>query len=134
MNADGQIYLRSGTFANPSGISRSFKNISTTISQGEVVVIVGPSGSGKSTFLRSLNLLEEPTAGQIPFLRERISPIPKANINLYRQHIGMVFQHFNLFSPQDDSAEHDACAHPAAETSEKRKLSRRPCSFWIGSV
>ncbi|HJD32756.1 MAG TPA: amino acid ABC transporter ATP-binding protein [Candidatus Eisenbergiella stercorigallinarum] len=84
------------------GLCKSFgetavlKNISTTISQGEVVVIVGPSGSGKSTFLRSLNLLEEPTAGQILFEGNDITD-PATNINKYRQHIGMVFQHFNLF-------------------------------------
>ena len=60
------------------------------------MVIVGPSGSGKSTFLRSLNLLEEPTAGQILFEGNDITD-PATNINKYRQHIGMVFQHFNLF-------------------------------------
>ena len=71
-------------------------HISTTIKQGEVVVIVGPSGSGKSTFLRSLNLLEEPTGGSITFEGLNITD-PKCNINKYRQKIGMVFQHFNLF-------------------------------------
>ncbi|HIY60242.1 MAG TPA: amino acid ABC transporter ATP-binding protein [Candidatus Eisenbergiella pullistercoris] len=78
------------------GETAVLKNISTTISQGEVVVIVGPSGSGKSTFLRSLNLLEEPTSGQILFEGNDITD-PATNINKYRQHIGMVFQHFNLF-------------------------------------
>lgn len=71
-------------------------HISTTISKGEVVVIVGPSGSGKSTFLRSLNLLERPTGGQILFEGRDITD-PKSDINLHRQKIGMVFQHFNLF-------------------------------------
>ena len=61
------------------------------------MVIVGPSGSGKSTFLRSLNLLEMPTGGQILFEGKDITD-PKSNINLYRQKIGMVFQHFNLFA------------------------------------
>lgn len=70
--------------------------ISTQIYQGEVVVIIGPSGSGKSTFLRSLNLLEEPTSGAIYFEGQNITD-PKNNINKYRQKIGMVFQHFNLF-------------------------------------
>ena len=70
--------------------------ISTNIFQGEVVVIVGPSGSGKSTFLRSLNLLEEPTGGSICFEGLNITD-PKCNINQYRRKIGMVFQHFNLF-------------------------------------
>ena len=71
-------------------------HISTEIRKGEVVVIIGPSGSGKSTFLRSLNLLEEPTGGSITFEGLNITD-PKCNINKYRQKIGMVFQHFNLF-------------------------------------
>ncbi len=71
-------------------------HIDATINQGEVVVIIGPSGSGKSTFLRSLNLLEEPTGGQIFFEGTDITD-KHLNIDTYRQKIGMVFQHFNLF-------------------------------------
>jgi len=70
--------------------------ISTEIHQGEVVVVIGPSGSGKSTFLRSLNLLEIPTGGQILFEGADITD-PKVDINRHRQKIGMVFQQFNLF-------------------------------------
>ena len=70
--------------------------ISTDICQGEVVAIIGPSGSGKSTFLRSLNLLEVPTGGQILFEGTDITD-PKVDINRHRQKIGMVFQQFNLF-------------------------------------
>jgi polar amino acid transport system ATP-binding protein len=66
------------------------------IHKGEVVVIIGPSGSGKSTFLRSLNLLELPTDGQVLFEGVDITD-PKVNINKHRQKMGMVFQHFNLF-------------------------------------
>ncbi len=66
------------------------------ISQGEVVVIIGPSGSGKSTFLRCLNLLEDVTEGEIYVDDEQINT-PKVNINVVRQKMGMVFQHFNLF-------------------------------------
>ena len=66
------------------------------ISQGEVVVIIGPSGSGKSTFLRCLNLLEDVTEGEIYVDNELINT-PKVNINVVRQKMGMVFQHFNLF-------------------------------------
>ncbi len=83
-------------------LSKSFdkldvlNNISTEIKEGEVVVIVGPSGSGKSTFLRSLNLLETPTSGTIEFEGTPITD-KKVNIDEYRQKIGMVFQHFNLF-------------------------------------
>lgn len=70
--------------------------ISETINQGEKVVIIGPSGSGKSTFLRCLNLLENPTEGEIWFEGNNITN-PKTNINKLRQKMGMVFQQFNLF-------------------------------------
>lgn len=72
------------------------KGINIEIKKGEVVVIIGPSGCGKSTFLRTLNLLEEPTGGQILFDSADITA-PKSNINEHRQKIGMVFQQFNLF-------------------------------------
>ena len=66
------------------------------VKKGEVVAIIGPSGSGKSTLLRSLNLLEEPTAGEIYFEGVELSS-KKIDINRHRQKMGMVFQHFNLF-------------------------------------
>lgn len=72
------------------------KGISTEICQGEVVAIIGPSGCGKSTFLRSMNLLEEPTSGQILFEGTDITD-KSVDINKMRQKIGMVFQQFNLF-------------------------------------
>lgn len=72
------------------------KDITEDIRTGEKIVIIGPSGSGKSTFLRCLNLLEMPTAGTIIFDGQEITD-PKANINEIRRHMGMVFQHFNLF-------------------------------------
>lgn len=72
------------------------KDISTEIYQGEVVAILGPSGSGKSTFLRCMNLLERPTKGRIYFNEQEITQ-PKTNILQIRQHLVMVFQHFNLF-------------------------------------
>ncbi len=72
------------------------KGISTEIKRGEVVCIIGASGSGKSTFLRCLNLLEEPTGGNIYFDGIDITD-PKININQHRQKMGMVFQQFNLF-------------------------------------
>lgn len=72
------------------------KGINEHIKPGEVVAIIGPSGSGKSTFLRCLNLLEEVTEGQI-FVDDELINSPKADINLIRQKMGMVFQQFNLF-------------------------------------
>ncbi len=71
-------------------------DVSTTIKRGEVVFVVGPSGSGKSTFLRSLNLLEKPTSGEIIFEGKKITA-KHVNINKFRCKVGMVFQHFNLF-------------------------------------
>ena len=75
---------------------RALDDVSFTVPKGQFVAIIGPSGSGKSTFLRSLNLLEMPTGGEILFEGKAITD-PKSDINVYRQKIGMVFQHFNLF-------------------------------------
>lgn len=75
---------------------KALDNITTEIKKGEVVVVIGPSGSGKSTFLRCLNLLETPTSGRICFEGTDITD-KKTNINIHRQKMGMVFQHFNLF-------------------------------------
>ena len=74
----------------------ALNHINAEIKSGEVVVVVGPSGSGKSTFLRCLNLLEEPTEGQVFFEGVDITD-NKNNINVHRQKMGMVFQQFNLF-------------------------------------
>ena len=78
-----------------SGV-KALDGISTEVHHGEVMVVIGPSGSGKSTFLRCLNLLEMPTGGTVTFGGVDITD-PKVNINLHRQKMGMVFQHFNLF-------------------------------------
>ena len=78
------------------GAVKALDGVSNEIHKGEVVVVIGPSGSGKSTFLRCLNLLEHPTDGKILFEGVDITD-PKCNINLHRQKMGMVFQHFNLF-------------------------------------
>ena len=76
------------------------KGINVNIYKGDVVFVVGPSGSGKSTFLRCLNLLEEPTQGQIYFEGTDITD-PKTDIDKHRQKMGMVFQQFNLFPHMD---------------------------------
>lgn len=93
---DNQVLFQVKNLGKSFGSNKVLDDISTEITQGEVVVIIGPSGSGKSTFLRCLNLLEEPTEGHILF--EGIDITDKStNINIHRQKIGMVFQHFNLF-------------------------------------
>ena len=85
------------------GLKKSFgeievlKGIDEHISKGEKVVIIGPSGSGKSTFLRCLNLMEKPTAGEILFDGQDITRLKEKDIDGVRQRMGMVFQHFNLF-------------------------------------
>lgn len=78
------------------GKQEVLRGIDEHIAPGEKIVIIGPSGSGKSTFLRCMNLLERPTSGQIIFDGIDITD-PKTDINKVRQHMGMVFQHFNLF-------------------------------------
>lgn len=75
---------------------KALDGVSADIHKGEVVVVIGPSGSGKSTFLRCLNLLEVPTHGHILFNGTDITD-EKTDINVHRQKMGMVFQHFNLF-------------------------------------
>ena len=78
------------------GTVKALNGIDVSIRRGEVTVVIGPSGSGKSTFLRCLNLLEVPTSGQVIFEGTDITD-PSVNLNLHRQRMGMVFQHFNLF-------------------------------------
>ena len=88
------------------GVIRALDGVFVDIQKGEVVGIIGPSGSGKSTLLRSLNLLEVPTEGEVIFhniditkkkFRNKHGKVEKVDINLHRQKMGMVFQHFNLF-------------------------------------
>ena len=78
------------------GDIKALNGVNASVKKGEVVVVIGPSGSGKSTFLRCLNLLEVPTGGQVLFEGVDITD-KRADINLHRQKMGMVFQHFNLF-------------------------------------
>lgn len=79
------------------GENKVLNGISVKIEKGDIICVIGPSGSGKSTFLRCLNCMEDPTGGQIIFNGVDIAD-PKVDINIHRRHMGMVFQHFNLFN------------------------------------
>lgn len=94
--SDKNVLIQVKDLKKAFGTNQVLDGITTDICQGEVVAVIGPSGSGKSTFLRSLNLLEIPTGGQILFEGTDITD-PKVDINRHRQKIGMVFQQFNLF-------------------------------------
>ena len=96
MTTDPIISVRNLEKHFNEGELKALRGVSADIHKGEVVVVIGPSGSGKSTFLRCLNLLEAPTKGTITFEGVDITD-PKVNINIHRQKMGMVFQHFNLF-------------------------------------
>ena len=93
---DALIQVRNLKKHYNKGKIKALDGIDIDIYKGDVMVVIGPSGSGKSTFLRSLNLLEEPTEGDIFFEGINIAK-EKINVDLYRQKMGMVFQHFNLF-------------------------------------
>ena len=93
---NGEVLLDIQGLEKHFGDNHVLQGISTQIRKGEVVAIIGPSGCGKSTFLRSLNLLEEPTGGKIFFEGTEITG-PDTDVNRIRRKIGMVFQQFNLF-------------------------------------
>ncbi len=95
MNGD-KVLIKIENLQKSFGSLEVLRGVTTEIRQGEVVAIIGPSGCGKSTFLRSLNLLEEPTGGTITFEGVDITD-KKVNVDRMRQKIGMVFQQFNLF-------------------------------------
>lgn len=94
--AQGKVLLEIRNMTKAYGDHIVLENINIDVHQGEVIAIIGPSGCGKSTFLRSINLLEVPTAGTISFEGTNITD-KSVNINKVRQKIGMVFQQFNLF-------------------------------------
>ena len=96
MSADIIISVKNLKKSFNKGSFFALNGVNADIKRGEVVVVIGPSGSGKSTFLRCLNLLEMPTDGTVTFDNVNITD-PSVNINIHRQRMGMVFQHFNLF-------------------------------------
>ena len=91
-----QVILEINHLKKSFGANQVLKDISLTVHKGEVISIIGSSGSGKSTFLRSINLLEEPTGGEILFHGQNV--LEKGyDLTTYREKLGMVFQSFNLF-------------------------------------
>ena len=95
-HTNGQTLLEVKDLRKSFGTLEVLKGLDVAIREGEVVTVIGPSGSGKSTFLRCLNKLEEPTSGRIIFEGQDLTDA-KTDIDVVRQRIGMVFQHFNLF-------------------------------------
>lgn len=96
MKDNGNVLIKVRNLEKKFNGVTALKSVSADIRKGEVVVMIGPSGSGKSTFLRCLNLLEMPTGGTITFNGVDITD-KNVDINIHRQKMGMVFQHFNLF-------------------------------------
>lgn len=105
------------------GDNEVLKGININIEKGEKVVVIGPSGSGKSTFLRCLNCMEDPTSGSIIFNGVDIADM-KVDINIHRQKMGMVFQHFNLFNNMT-VIENIMLAPVYVEKKRMRKLRRK---------
>ena len=96
MENSSNVIIRTVDLHKSFGSLHVLKGVSETVRKGEVISVIGPSGSGKSTFLRCLNLLEMPTDGQVFFHDTEITD-KKVNVDIHRQRMGMVFQHFNIF-------------------------------------
>ena len=96
MNKEKSPAIKVSELRKSFGDNEVIKGIDFEVAHGEVISLIGPSGSGKSTILRMLNRLEDPTSGKVVIEGTDITD-PATNLNSVRQHIGMVFQHFNLF-------------------------------------
>ena len=105
------------------GGNEVLKGIDLDVRKGEVLVVVGPSGFGKSTFLRCINCMEDPDDGEIIFEGENLADM-KVDINIHRRHIGMVFQHFNLFNNKT-VIENVVLAPTYVMISERKKIARK---------
>jgi len=127
----------SATILSIGGLRKSFgdnevlKGIDLDVKEGEVLVIIGPSGCGKSTFLRCVNCMEDPTGGSIMFDGEDLADM-KVDINKHRQHIGMVFQHFNLFNNKN-VLENITLAPDHVKISERNKIARKNFFISLGN-
>jgi len=113
------------------GDNQVLKGINVTINKGDIVVVVGPSGSGKSTFLRCLNCMEDPTGGQIIFNGVDIADV-NVDINIHRRHMGMVFQHFNLF--QNKTVLQNIMLAPVYVRCQELRRSKWRKHFGVGKV
>ena len=120
------------------GVIKALDGVSVNIDRGDVMVVIGPSGSGKSTFLRSLNLLEEPTSGSIVFdgvditkkkVKNAQGKLVKLDIDQHRQKMGMVFQHFNLF-PHMTILDNMTLAPIQVKHMDKAAAVERPWPCW----
>lgn len=127
MSVSNEVLLDVQGLQKAYGSNQVLNGITTQIRRGEVVAIIGPSGCGKSTFLRSLNLLEEPTGGKILFEGTDITD-PKVDINRHRQKIGMVFQQFNLF-PHKTVKENIMLAPVTLKLMSKEEAEKKLWSF-----
>lgn len=128
----------SDTILSISGLKKSFgdndvlNGIDLDVKAGEVVVIIGPSGCGKSTFLRCVNCMEDPTGGSIFFHGEDLADM-KVDINKHRRHIGMVFQHFNLFNNKN-VLDNITLAPDYVMISDRNKIARKNFFTKIGNA
>lgn len=114
------------------GENEVLKGVDLEVKKGEVIVVIGPSGCGKSTLLRCLNCLEDPTSGEIIFNGENIAD-QKVDINVHRQKIGMVFQHFNLFNNKNIIS-NISLAPNHVQLSKMRKIARKNLFIKIGNL
>ena len=107
------------------------KGINFKVEKGDIVAVIGPSGSGKSTFLRCLNCMEDPTSGKIIFNGVDIADM-KVDINVHRRHMGMVFQHFNLFN--NKTVIENIMLAPVYTRCQDLKKAKRKKLFGIGGA
>lgn len=109
------------------GENKVLNGINVKIEKGDIICVIGPSGSGKSTFLRCLNCMEDPTGGEIIFNGVDIAD-PKVDINIHRRHMGMVFQHFNLFNNKT-VIENIMLAPVYVKCKETKKARKKDCTI-----